>query len=422
VTTQEDTGEICELLRTLEYEIHDIFYQKRPLPDPRYFIGKGKVTEIRESLTQDNPDIMAVNGKLKPNQRFNLEQELGIEVYDRIRIILEIFRKRAVSEEAKLQVELATLSYEFPWIRELIHRTRLGEHPGLLGGGEYQTRQYYTQARRRARSIRKRLVILERNRDMMRRNRHRKGFTLVNITGYTNAGKSTLFNALTNESVLVDDRMFATLSTTTRRFGRKQPKILLTDTVGFIENLPPWMIKAFNATMEEIYQSDIVVLVIDGTDSDSEIVRKVDTCLEMIRIEERERVIIAALNKTDLMEAGEAEDMGQWLREQFPTMDVIMISAKDRTGLTDLGERIFSIHESMAMTRSVRLNIPNNDRSASFVNWLYEMTIVKENVHRNGFREIVTEVPVRFVQEFTLRCREAEVSSNSEADFDEMES
>ena len=402
ITLSEETSEIRELLRTLDVEVLETFYQNRPSPDPRSFIGKGKIEEIAEWIDEQpegsKPDIIVVNGEVKPHQRFGIEQEIGIEAFDRIRVILEIFRKRAVSEEAKLQVELAGLRYEFPWIKELIHRTRVGEHPGLLGGGEYQTRQYFTRGRRRERHIRKLLEGLEKNRGLMRSNRHRKGFTTVSITGYTNAGKSTLFNALTNENVLVDDRMFATLSTTTRRFGTNQPRILLTDTIGFLENLPPWMIKAFNSTMEEVFRSDIVVLVMDGTDSEDEILRKVETCFGMIvdlenaknmgnaqtgrkhagdGIDKRDQMIIGVLNKIDRMESSGIERTWEVVNREFPNMDMVRVSAREELGLDELRERIIRCHESLIEAETVHLFIPEDEGSASFINWLYEHTIVK---------------------------------------------
>ena len=310
LTTHSDIREMEELLRTLNWTLVSTVGQTRPSPDPRYFLGRGKINELALTLSgelsgmhpdtptamhsnghaasfPDEPgrmdvDLIIANAELQPNQRFNLEQTLHLEVYDRIRVILEIFRHRSVSEEARLQVELAALRYEIPWIREVVHQSRSRERPGWHAGGEYPTRQHIARAHRRQRQIQNRLSRLERNRGMMRSNRRRRGFLLASITGYTNAGKSTLFNALTASSVLVDDRMFATLSTTTRRFGYGDSGLLLTDTIGFLRDLPPWMVRAFNATMEEIHGSDVVILVLDGSEPVDEILGKTETCLTLL--------------------------------------------------------------------------------------------------------------------------------------------
>lgn len=447
-----------ELLRTLGYTIVGTVIQKRQSPDPRYYLGKGKVEETVDLIEELGPDVVIVNDEVLPNQRFNIEQILGIEVFDRIRIILEIFRERAVSEEAKLQVELAGLRYEIPWLRELIHQAKVGEHPGLLAGGEYGTRQHYTRGRRTERQIRQRLAVLERNRTVMRSNRHRKGFTLVGITGYTNAGKSTLFNALTDENVLVDDRMFATLSTTTRRFGKKQPLILLTDTIGFLEDLPPWMIKAFNSTMEEVFQSDFVVLVIDATDEVEEIIRKTETCFAIIAegwkmnreisvgsggrswtdVEEgiddddqEEDVvsdgssginppqahgdngaegdahnasgIIAVLNKIDLMNDLQINERLDALKRAFPDLNPLLVSADRGTGLMELRNRLTALYAATTGMESFQVRVPENDYSAPIIHWIHEHSIVHDQVSEDGWRILDLDVPAQYAMELRKR-------------------
>jgi GTP-binding protein HflX len=397
LSIREDIKEMLELLRTLDFTLDNVFIQKRETPDTRTYLGKGKLTEIRGYLEGVEADIIVVNDETKPVQRLNLENELGLEVYDRIRIILEIFKERARSEEAKLQVELAALEYEGPWLKELIHKARLGEHPGLMAGGEYQVRQYFTQNTKRERVIKKRLMSIEHDRETKRQHRHREGFVLVAITGYTNAGKSTLFNALTEETVLVDDRMFATLSTTTRRLGAQQPKILLTDTVGFIVNLPPWLVEAFNSTMEEVFESDVVVLVVDGTDAKVEILRKVEACLDVIQTGQKQQIVILALNKSDLPDPPDLKEKEDVLKKYFSQMRPLVISAEERSGLPELAEMLFEAQENILQTVLVELEVPDDDFTPPLVNWLYENAVVKEKSGGCGVFRFKAVVPQRFM-------------------------
>jgi GTPase len=438
ITIREDTAEIEELLRTLGHEILETISQNRNSPDPRYFLGKGKVEEVAD-LVDDvvndptgihNPEVIFVNDELLPGQRFNIEHITKIDAWDRIRIILEIFKQRAVSEESKLQVELAGLRYEFPWIRELIHREKTGEHAGLQSGGEYQTHQYYTGGKRRERLIRMRLAVIERNREVMRSNRHRRGFVLASITGYTNAGKSTLFNALTEENVLVDDRMFATLATTTRRWGNRQPRILLTDTIGFIEDLPPWMIKAFNSTMEEVFRSDILILVIDVTDSHDEILRKVDTCLDMVSEErlsgqdqgknqqhssdsiqrihpEDGPIIIPVLNKIDLLDARGIGERMALLDDAFPELNILPVSAKIKGSITELENRLRAAHGEVIGVKPIRIRVPKQDEGWRFINWVHENLIVLDQTESTEWREYDLDVPIMGLENFRKRLGKA---------------
>jgi len=267
ISKNDDVKELIALANSLGYEIVETFIQKKERITSHY-IGRGKLEEIKRFIEENDVEIAFVNADLKPSQWYNLENFLGIKVYDRIRLILEVFADRANRREAKLQVKLAKLRYEKPFVRELIHRLKEKERPGFLAGGEYLVADYYEMIKKQMKKIKEELAKIEMERKIRRKDRKEKGFYLVSIAGYTNAGKSSLLKLLTGENVLVEERLFSTLSTTTSKMKqfRKYKPVLLTDTVGFIKNLPHWLIDAFHSTLEEIELADIVVLLIDASD------------------------------------------------------------------------------------------------------------------------------------------------------------
>jgi len=209
----EDTNEIEQLTNSLGYEVFKTYIQNRRKPDVNSYIGQGKVEEIKNFIKNSNEiiDLIVIDGKLKPSQWFNLEKNLNIKVYDRIRLILEIFKQRANKKEAKLQVRLAELQYEKPFVKELIHRTRSGEHPGFMAGGEYQVDDYFEMIKKQIKKIKNNLKKIEIGRKIQRKNRHISGFYLLSLAGYTNAGKSSILNILSNEKIKVEEKLFSTL-------------------------------------------------------------------------------------------------------------------------------------------------------------------------------------------------------------------
>lgn len=258
-------AEFEELLRSAGYEVLAIVEQNRE-EHPRYNIGPGKLEELKELVKELKPDKVIFANRLTPSQAYNLWKELRIEIMDRWQLVLEIFEKRAHSKEAKLQVELASLQYEIPLVKEAIRRIRLGDRAGFKGMGEYQTQQYLKHIRYRMGKIRDELERVKADREVKRKKRENAGFVLVALAGYTNAGKSTLLNALADENVEAKNQMFTTLDTTTRRFRLGTKRILATDTVGFIDGLPPFIVEAFHSTLEEIVKADIVLLVLDSSE------------------------------------------------------------------------------------------------------------------------------------------------------------
>jgi len=300
--------EFKELLTSAGYEVLEIVEQVRE-ESPRYNIGRGKLEEIKNLVEELKPEKVIFANRLTPSQAYNLSKELKVDVMDKWQLVLEIFGKRAHSKEAKLQVELANLEYEMPLVKEAIRRIKLGDRAGFKGMGEYQTQQYLKHIRYRMGRIRKELERVKEDRAVKRKRREEVGFILLALAGYTNAGKSTLLNVLAGEELETRDQMFTTLSTTTRNFKVKGKKVLITDTVGFIDNLPPFIVEAFHSTLEEIIQADIILLVLDVSEPWSEIKRKFLASIHVLReLKALDKPLIVVLNKKDLTSKEDVED------------------------------------------------------------------------------------------------------------------
>ncbi len=365
LSIKEDTKEIRLLAESLGYKIKKEFIQKRDKPTP-YYLGKGKIEEIREFIKRNKIEIVIVNDALRPSQWFNLEKFLEIKVYDRIRIILEIFADRAKRKEAKLQVKLAKLRYEKPFVRELFHRIKKGERAGFLAGGEYVIADYYEMIKRQMKKIKNELKKIEEEREIRRRQRRERGFYLVSIAGYTNAGKSSLLNYLTGERVIVEERVFSTLSPKTSKMENKLIPLLFTDTVGFIKDLPHWIIDAFHSTLEEIALADIIILIVDGSEKIDEIMEKILVSLKEIYTIKEDANIIIALNKIDLLKKEEINFKKKKI-EKMVNKTCIPISAKTGENVNLLVKKIYDI---IPKPSEMELTIPTKHLD-SFISWLY---------------------------------------------------
>ncbi|AFL95450.1 GTP-binding protein, HflX family [Thermococcus cleftensis] len=324
--------EFEELLRSAGYEVLAILEQNRE-EHPRYNIGKGKLEELKELVKELKPDKVIFANRLTPSQAYNLWKELRVEVIDRWQLVLEIFEKRAHSKEAKLQVELASLQYEVPLVKEAIRRIKLGDRAGFKGMGEYQTQQYLKHIRYRMGKIRKELERVKADREVKRKRREEVGFILIALAGYTNAGKSTLLNALAGEEIEARNQMFTTLDTTTRRFKLGGKRVLVTDTVGFIDGLPPFIVEAFHSTLEEIVKADIILLVLDASEPWTEMRRKFLASLGVLReLKALDKPIIVVLNKRDLTSEEDIRDKAEIMKalaeERGIGSNVVSISAK----------------------------------------------------------------------------------------------
>jgi GTP-binding protein HflX len=386
VSLDDDTEELRDLAESLDYSVTEVFIQHRTNPDSKFYIGKGKVDEIKAFIKENETKLVIINTALKPSQQYNLENILEIMVYDRLRLILEIFRNRAHSEEARLQVELAKLQYEAPLLRDWIHKARYSEKPGFMAGGEYEVAQYYEISRKRIKKIKQKLNKIEKERDIRRRQRRSLGYYLVGIVGYTNAGKSTLFNIISGESVNVENRLFTTLSTTTRRVPKVKKPIILTDTVGLIDDLPHWMIGAFHSTLEEMFLSDVILLVVDANEAIDEINRKLKTSFEVLLPDIEPSKILVILNKMDLLGDRNEVDL-KGIKEQihieYEVKDIIPISALDNE---DREKIIFRIQELFEYPNHIILELPNQSKTQSFISWIYGHCDLESISYQNGIK------------------------------------
>ena len=267
----EPLAELKELLRTAGVATAGVATQQRPQPDPDRYFGRGRLEELKREIKARDANLVACDDELAPRQERNLEAALGVPVIDRTAVILDIFADHAHSAEGKLQVELAQLEYNMARMRGLwTHLERLGAGRmdggiGTRGPGETQIETDRRLARNRIAALRRRLVRLEQNRGVMRSRRDASSLPRVALAGYTNAGKSTLLNALTGAEVSVGNRLFHTLDPTTRSFELSGRDYLLTDTVGFIRDLPHHLIASFKATLEEARQANLLLHVADAS-------------------------------------------------------------------------------------------------------------------------------------------------------------
>ena len=394
ISIDNSTSEIIQLANTLGYHIIKEYIQYRTNPDVNYYIGRGKVNEIKDFLqeTSDYIDLIIVNGELKPSQWFSLEKTLESNVYDRIRLILAIFEEHAERREAFLQVKLAQLQYERPYVRELIHRAKSGEHPGLMAGGEYQVDDYYEMIKRQTKNIRQDLQKIRNNRELQRQTRSKSGFYSISLGGYTNAGKSSLMNLLSGDNVKVEEQLFSTLSTTTRNITTKNKEkkipILLTDTVGFIENLPAYIIDAFHSTLEEIVLSDVVILIVDGSETKEIVEKKLRVSLNELQIIGVSAPVIIALNKIDLIDNNALEMLKKYLEQAQIIEDHILvaISVKQQKNIEKL---LQAISESLPHIAKITFQLPFEEESQAFISQLYDKTKVM-NISYN--KSIIIEV------------------------------
>ncbi|KAF5037613.1 GTPase HflX [anaerobic digester metagenome] len=366
ISLDRDTTEIEELCRSADLEILYVVMQRRSRPDQTCFLGRGRFNDLKELLAERPVDAVVINGELKPSQHFNLENGLKAECLDRIAVVLDIFTSRAEGRESKLQVELARLRYQVPLMREWVHSAKAGEHPGFLGGGEYQVDVYYNIIRRRIAQIEDELRSLARDGDLRRGVRRYKGFRTVCLAGYTNAGKSSLMRRLTGEEVLVADRMFSTLGTTTRRVGSS--KILLTDTVGFLKDLPHFMIESFRNTLQDVFTADLVVLVVDSSEPMFNVSSKVLAVQEILGNGVLNGKLLVALNKMD-QDPDRLTEMIATIHDVLDPLSVIGVSAATGDGVEELMDAVQSFFRPPVV---VRFKAENGRMAAMEISRLYD--------------------------------------------------
>ncbi len=387
-STDETLEELRRLAETAGAEVVDAVLQTRSRPDPGTLIGRGKVAELRSLVELEAADLVIFDEELTPAQQRTLEEELGVKVLDRTALVLDIFARRARTREGALQVELAQLTYLLPRLTGRgVWLSRLGGGIGTRGPGETKLELDRRRIRARITDLQREIDALSRIRRTQRRARQQAEVPVVALVGYTNAGKSTLLNALTQAGVFVEDKLFATLDPTARRVRLPGGgSAVLVDTVGFIRKLPPQLIAAFRATLEEVTEADVLVHVLDVSHPDWPSQRRVvEEILEELGA--ADKPVVLALNKTDRIPPREAERV-------VALTGGVPISALHGVGLGDLLERIQEAIPT-PVTR-VALHVPY--AKAGILHTLYEHgRVLARDDGPEGMR-VEVEAPLFLVQ------------------------
>lgn len=352
VTGDEEADRLAEhreLLRTAGAEVVETVVQHRDAPNPRTYLGKGRLEELIDLTKRVKPDLVAVEGELTPSQQRILEDRLSKRVIDRTGLILDIFALHAHTAEGKLQVELAQLEYNYARQEGLWqHLERLGGGVGTRGPGETQLESDRRLLRSRMAVLRTRLRDLERSRDVMRSRRVASAVPRLALAGYTNAGKSSLMNAMTGAAVQVNDALFETLDPTTRAFELDGTRFLMSDTVGFIRHLPHQLVEAFTSTLEETCDADLIVHVADAGEPEERRLAREGAVLDVLgEIGAAHVPRLLVLNKIDLLDPEARRE----LRYRHP--DAVEVSALTGEGLDDLRARLVDF----ARSRLTRLEV-----------------------------------------------------------------
>ena len=334
-STDISMEELAALVETAGGEAVGMMIQNRPTPDPRSFIGDGKVAELKEFIDANDIDLAVFDNELSPSQMRVLSEELGVKVLDRSGLILDIFAQRAETREGQLQVELAQYKYLLPrltgmWTHLVRQTASGGSSPiGTRGPGETQLETDRRHIRRKIQKLEEELAAVRKVRSTQRRRREKNDMPIVSLIGYTNAGKSTLLNCLTDSDIPANNRLFDTLDTTTRKLRIDEfTEVLISDTVGFIRKLPHHLIEAFKATLEELSYADVLLHVIDISNPDWEAQAKVvDSLIEQLGAQQTP--CIRVYNKCDaymgILPHGE---------------DIVCLSAKSGEGVQELVEKL----------------------------------------------------------------------------------
>lgn len=308
-SAEDSIEELAQLAATAGAEVVGKVIQKLSRPSPLHYLGKGKLEELLALKDTLPYDVVIIDDELSPVQQNNLEEALQSKVIDRAALILDIFARRAQTREGRLQVELAQHQFLLPRLAgQWSHLERLGSGIGTRGPGESQLETDKRLIRRKIQRLERQIEEIRKHRELYRQRRRRSGIPVVALVGYTNAGKSTLLNALSKASVVVEDKLFSTLDPTTRRLMLPDKKVvLITDTVGFIRKLPPTLVTAFRATLEELSEASLLLHVVDLTAHNaSEQCQTVEEILSELKLADKPRV--TALNKIDLL----LDSAGNW--------------------------------------------------------------------------------------------------------------
>ena len=392
-----DPAELLALAETMGIDVIDIQYQKGK-DDPRTYFGKGRLQDVADEISsavEGHPwhgvDLVIVHSNASPRQLVNIHEAVQVEVWDRVRLLLSLFISHAGSVEARTQVRIAQLQADRSVLRELVNQQTTGERAGFGGAGQQGIRGVLDTVSRELTQLRRKQRKHALARKERRRQRARGGARTVGLAGYTNAGKSSLFLALSGKEVLVEDKLFSTLETTVGRM-EMSPRILLADTIGFIDELPSDLLDAFHATLDESLKCDLLLLVVDCSDDISEFKRKLSTTRREVldRGDEAGINLKVVLTKSDLGgDVDSAIDVVTSMGMQEP----LVISSHNGEGLDGLREAIMYSLYGPKTTLAVSESVPGQRSSESYISQIYDLGIVTD---KNGL-------------EMTLWCGQAEL-------------
>lgn len=357
VNRKESLNEFKSLVKEAGYEIVGTVYIRR-------FTSAGlseyKINEVKELMKKTLADNIIFDIQLKPKYLYNIGKELGVEPKDRVEIILEIFRKHSPSKEAALQIKMASLQYELTRLREKVRLRHIGEQTAITSGlGEYEIDLYYRDIERQIQNIKEKLLAERKRRDLHRLYRYRRGFKTISITGYYSSGKTTLFNLLTNSNEAVGEEPFTTLSTKFSIIKIGPWKCYIVDTIGFISDLPPFMITSFYSTLEEIKFSDLVLLMIDVSEPYDVVMKKINTSFDILKDIGYNKDIIIIGNKIDLVNNLEALKSIESLFREYNGEDYVLISAEKNINISQLFE---IVEFKLGVKMRIRIHVPYQNK------------------------------------------------------------
>ncbi len=403
---EDSLAELAMLAETAGLEVVGRIHQRIEQPYPKFFIGPGKVKEVAALRDQMQAGLIIFDDELSPGQTRNLEEELQVGVLDRTALILDIFAQHARTHEGRLQVELAQYNYLLPRLRrQWTHLERqagtgggtsAGGVVGLRGPGETQLEIDRRLIDQRISWLKEQLVDVHRHRELYRKRRKRSGVPVIALVGYTNAGKSTLLNALSGASVLAADQLFATLDPTTRQIGLPgNYQALLTDTVGFIQKLPTQLVAAFRATLEEIEEADLLLHIVDITHPNAqEHAQTVENTLRDLKVDAKP--MLTVLNKVDRMEGVAPEHVSSLAGELGMPNDVIAVSAQRGWGIDTLRERIATALANLMLPLDVVIPYQRTD----LVSLIHERGVIENEEFAGDGTHILGRIPHALAPQF----------------------
>lgn len=401
--TENPLDEMTGLAESAGTQVLGGIVQRRETPDAKTFVGKGKVSELKQLVELHDAEVVIFDNNLSPSQTRNLEKALGVKVIDRTELILDIFASNARTREARLAVELAQLEYSLPRLKRMwTHLSRQTMGVGMRGPGEKQLEVDRRLVEKRIHDLKQDLTKVEQRKE--REVAGRRDYLTVSLVGYTNAGKSTLMNALTEADVEAVDKLFATLDTRTRRWTLPSwGPVLLSDTVGFIRDLPHNLVASFRATLEEAREADLLLHVADASNpSVLDQISAVYAVLQELGIDEKQTLLV--INKIDVPDA---EQRVQAVQNRYP--HAIAISARSGMGLDNLANRVSRALSEGFVTISVRLDVADGKTMA----WLAKVGEVVSKQFHEDHVEIHARLPVRHAGRLIREQHQVEVLAGS---------